>query len=343
MDSSTSEPQNVTDAAVFDETFGAVLKQAVYYSWYKGVFICVLVFAAAGITGNLLTILAYVKYEQLQSPTNLLICSQSIGDLLICLCGGPMFAAFNYTEAGQALASSNKYLCLVSLLVSLVALQSSITNILALSTERFIAVYFSLHYYNWVTDRNVKIVVVVIWAVIISINCLPLFGWNDWKSEVACMPVTVYPQLFVQSLFALPSLIFVLVSTVENFAMAVTAVRRQRSIAAAVVVPNADQQTEEAKIKSGNQFKVTKMLLLVVGCFFTAWLPWIILSSILYRVPSSWKMNGVPKGILIAFEYSKCVLGANSIANPFIYGWKNKMFRDAYYKLLGIRRTQDET
>ncbi|ELU16522.1 hypothetical protein CAPTEDRAFT_85148, partial [Capitella teleta] len=291
--------------------------------------ICDLIILAAGVPGNVLTILAYIKYEQLQSPTNLLICSQSIGDLFTCL-SGPLFAVFNYTETGQALAASNKYLCLVSLLVLFIALQSSITNILALSTERFIAVYFSLHYYNWVTERNVKIAVVAIWTVIISINCLPLVGWNDWNSKLACMPVTVYPQLFFQGLFVLPCLIFVLVSTVENFAIAVKAVRRQRSIAAAVVVPNADQQTEEAKIKSGNQFKVTKMMLLVVGCFFAAWLPWIILNSIFFSLPSSWKINGVPKGILMAFEYSKGVLVANSIVNPFIYGWKNKLFRDAY-------------
>ncbi|ELU02278.1 hypothetical protein CAPTEDRAFT_213818 [Capitella teleta] len=341
MDSSTFEPQNATGAAVFDEAFVAALKPTNFYSWYEGVLICGLVIAAVGVPGNLLTILAYTKYEQLQSPTNLLICSQSIGDLFTCLIS-PMILVFNCTEAGQALVSSNKYLCLVSLLVLFIALQSSITNILALSTERFIAVYFSLYYYNWVTDRNVKISVVAIWAVIIAINCLPLFGWNDWNSEVVCLPVTVYPQLFVQGLFVLPSLTIVLVCTVENVAIAITAVRRQRSIAAAVVVPNADQQTEEAKIKSRNQFKVTKMMLLVVGCFFTAWLPWIILNSIFYSVPSSWKMNGVPMEILIAFDYSKCVLVTNSIVNPFIYGWKNKLFRDAYYKLLGIRRAQDE-
>ncbi|ELU14981.1 hypothetical protein CAPTEDRAFT_91405 [Capitella teleta] len=333
MDNSTFEPLNVTDAAVIGET-------VVYRSWYQGVLACDLVILAAGIPGNLLTILAYFKYKQLQSPTNLLICSQSIGDLFTCLTG-PIFAVLNYTEVGQALASSNKYLCLVSLGMVLAALQSSIINILALGTERFIAVYFSLNYYNWVTDRNVQVAVVTIWTMVISINCLPVFGWNEWKPGVPCMSVNVYPQIFFQVLFIIPCMGCLLVCALENFAIAFTAVKKQRSIAAAVVVPNADQQTEEAKIKSGNQFKITKMLLLVVGCFYASWLPWIIFNCIFFSLPPPWKESGIPKWVLVANEYSKAVLVANTLVNPFIYGWKNKPFRDAYNKLLGIRKTSN--
>ncbi|ELU12776.1 hypothetical protein CAPTEDRAFT_192604 [Capitella teleta] len=127
-----------------------------------------------------------------------------------------------------------------------------------------------------------------------------------------------------------------------NHIIALMAVRKQRSIAAAVVVQNGDQQTEDANIRSGNQFKVTKMLLLVSGCFYAAWLPWIALNSLFFSLPSSWKKHGVPRGVLVAFEYSKPLVAANTIVNPFIYGWKNLLFRDAYYKLLGIKRNPNE-
>ncbi|ELU01804.1 hypothetical protein CAPTEDRAFT_120704 [Capitella teleta] len=303
--------------------------------------VCALIVVLVGIPGNLITILAYFKYDQLHSPTNLLICSQSIGDLFTCLTG-PIFVVLNYTEIGQALASSNKYLCLAGLGMVLTSLQSSIINIMALGTERFIAVYFSLNYYNWVTDRNVKIAVVAIWTVVISINCLPVFGWNVWQPGTPCMSVNVYPQIFFQVLFIIPSMGCLLVCALGNSAIAFMAIRRQRAIAAAVMAPNSNQSTEEANIKSGNEFKVTKMLLLVVGCFYASWLPWITLNSIFFSLPSSWKKNGVPKGVLVAYEYSKTVLAANTLFNPFIYGWRNKLFRDAYYKLLGIRRSEGE-
>ncbi|ELU08676.1 hypothetical protein CAPTEDRAFT_187631, partial [Capitella teleta] len=197
-----------------------------------------------------------------------------------------------------------------------------------------------LYYYNWVTDRNVKIAVVAIWTVVISINCLPIFGWTTWKPGVPCMTVNVYPQIFFQVLFIIPSMGCLLVCALGNFAIAFMAIRRQRTIAATAIASSANQQTEEAKIKSGKEFKVTKMLLLVVGCFYICWLPWIILNSVFFSSPSSWKTAGAPKEILIAYEYSKAILVANTIFNPFIYGWKNKLFRDAYYKLLGIRRTE---
>ncbi|ELU14113.1 hypothetical protein CAPTEDRAFT_189844 [Capitella teleta] len=181
MDNSTFEPLNVTDAAVIGET-------VVYRSWYQGVLACDLVILAAGIPGNLLTILAYFKYKQLQSPTNLLICSQSIGDLFTCLTG-PIFAVLNYTEVGQALASSNKYLCL-------------------------------FHYKH-------------------------------------------------------------------------SGVRHREVIAASV------------------------------------------------QFAASLERKWDPKWVLVANEYSKAVLVANTLVNPFIYGWKNKPFRDAYNKLLGIRKTSN--
>ncbi|ELU12501.1 hypothetical protein CAPTEDRAFT_214828 [Capitella teleta] len=216
MDNATLDPEAITSLVSL-----ASAERAPYYSWYTGVMICGLVVLMAGIPGNLLTILAYFKYDQLHGPTNLLICSQSIGDLFTCLTG-PIFAVLNYTVDGQALASSHKYLCLAGLGMVLAALQSSIFHILALGIERFIAVYFSLYYYNWVTDRNVKIAVVAIWTVVISINCLPIFGWTTWKPGVPCMTVNVYPQIFFQVLFIIPSMGCLLVCALGNFAIALT-------------------------------------------------------------------------------------------------------------------------
>ncbi|ELU01694.1 hypothetical protein CAPTEDRAFT_133785 [Capitella teleta] len=335
MDNITSEPlQPVTEILT-------ALKSWIFPSWYSGVIVCILVVLAAGIPGNLFTILAYFKCQQLRNPTNLLICNQSVGDLFTCL-SGYLFAVLVYTEVGQALAASHKYLCLVSLGLTVATLQSSIANILALSTDRFIAVYFSFEYYNWVTDRNVKIAVVTIWTVVISIFCLPLFGWNTWKPEAPCVSVNMYSKTFFQGLFIIPNLLGLLVCAVENFAIAFTSIRKQRSIAPMAVVVSEEQQTEEGNAKSKNQFKVTKMLLLVVGCFYAAWLPFILLNTLIFSMPTAWEKNGVPKWILIAFEYSKAFLGFNPIINPFIYGWRNVLFRKTYYKLLGIKIYQNE-
>ncbi|ELT94936.1 hypothetical protein CAPTEDRAFT_143381 [Capitella teleta] len=341
MDNTVFEPQSVTYSASLGDTVTTALKPKFFHSWTTGLFVCCLIVLAAGIPGNLLTILAYFKNQQLHNPTNILICNQSIGDFFTCVTG-PLFAILNYTKVGQALASSHKYLCLVSLALVNTVVQSSITNILALSTERFIAVYFSLRYYNWVTETNVKRAVVAIWTVVILINWIPLFFWNVWMpGGMPCMPVIVLPEIF-HIYFTIPSMTCLLICAVENMAIAFRAVRKQRSIIA-VAVQNVDQQPGEANTKSRDQFKVTKIMLLVVGCFFAAWLPWIVLVSILYRLPPSWEKYGIPTWVLVAFDYSKVFLAANTIANPFIYGWKNLLFRDAYYKLLGIKRNPNES
>ncbi|ELT95600.1 hypothetical protein CAPTEDRAFT_210525 [Capitella teleta] len=332
MDNITSEPETASNSQ-----FTGMQKPVIFYSWYHGILGTMLIILMAGIPGNVLTILAYFKEGQLRSPTNLLICSQSIGDLFTCLVG-PLFTVLIYTEIGLALTSSHKYLCVTSLALVMTSLQSSVMNIIALCSERFIAVFFSLRYYDWVTDVTVKGAVVTIWTMVILINCLPLFGLNKWKPGIVCKPEEVHPKIYFQGLVTIPIMFCLMICAMQNIAIAVMAVRKQRSISPQVSIPDEEQQADEAKIKSRNQFKVTKMLLLVVGCFYTTWLPWIVCNSIYFSLPSSWRNNGVPEWFSFLNECSALLLSTYPIVNPFIYGWKNLLFRDAYYKLLGIKR-----
>ncbi|ELU16525.1 hypothetical protein CAPTEDRAFT_90101 [Capitella teleta] len=294
----------------------------------------------AGVPGNILTIVAYCKCEHLQSPTNLLICNQSIGDLFTCITG-PLFVILNYTQAGLVLTSSHRYLCLICLASLLISLESSIFNILALSTERFIAVYIPYHYYSWVTVTRTKRVVISIWSVVVITNCLPIMGWENWTPGVPCMTIYVYPKIFFQFVFVIPCLVCLGACAIENVLIAIMAVKKQRSIAPALPV-NHDQLQEEAARKIKRQFKVTKMLLMVVGVFYITWVPYLVLNSILYSMPTSWKDRGVPEWVVILNELCKPLVVVNTITNPFIYGYKNQTFRDAYYKVLGIRNTQIE-
>ncbi|ELU17981.1 hypothetical protein CAPTEDRAFT_45276, partial [Capitella teleta] len=287
-----------------------------------------LLISGAGVPGNVLTIIAYIKHAKLWNPTNLLILSQTIGDLLTCLTG-PLYFVFNYSEAGMVVTSSYKYLCLMSLGSLMISIQSSITNILALSTERFIAVYFPYRYYSLVTDAKVKMGVGMIWTVVLVINLLPFLGLETWTPEQPCMATRVYYPLYTQAIILLPSAVCLLIAALENILIGAMTVKKQHSV---VPNDNINQPIQEAASKS--DFKVTKMLLQVVGIFFLSWVPIMTTNVVLLNAPMKWKLNGIPEWYVALNEWTKPLMLLNAIANPFIYAFKNIDYRTAYFKLL---------
>ncbi|ELT94471.1 hypothetical protein CAPTEDRAFT_213487 [Capitella teleta] len=314
-------------------------RSAIFRPWFTALMVTGLLMSAAGVPGNLLTIVAYLKHAQLRNPTNLLICSQTIGDLLTCLTG-PIFFVLNYSEAGLVLASSYKYLCLIGLGTLMLSLQSSILNILALSTERFIAVFSPYDYYSWITETKVKIAVAVIWSSVLVINFLPFFGWDTWSADGYCMATRVYSPIFSQFIYLLPCAICLLISAVQNILIGGMAAKKQRSVVPVAAQGNQESADDGAARKS--QFKVTKMLLQVVGVFYISWMPQIITNVLLINPPKSWRQNGIPEWYYFMNEWAKPAMMINTIANPFIYAFKNVHYRTAYFKILGIKNNEVE-
>jgi hypothetical protein len=99
-----------------------------------------------GIPANCLLLLAYSKFPELQSNTNLLIVSQSAADIGVLLIT-PIFNFLNYTNLGVALAARFKYICLLSIITGVVfSLWSSIINLLLLSLDRMVCIQFPFFY-----------------------------------------------------------------------------------------------------------------------------------------------------------------------------------------------------
>lgn len=134
---------------------------------------------------NILPVLAYIKYHQLQTPTNMLICNQSVADLLFSLIGN-LYEIFYYTNWGVQVVSRMKYVCLISYTFSLILLQASAANLFLLSMERFIAVIFPFKYYVWVTETAVKKILIGEWTFVILTTGLPVFGLNNWETGQEC-------------------------------------------------------------------------------------------------------------------------------------------------------------
>ncbi|ELU16331.1 hypothetical protein CAPTEDRAFT_192441 [Capitella teleta] len=327
-----SEVSTAIEAHTTDGFSPAVsTKITLYRPFFTNIMICGVLLSIAGVPGNVLTVGAYFKHAKLHNPTNLLILSQTIGDLLTCLLSF-LFFVLNYTEAGLVMISSNKYLCLLSLGSIMMALQISSTNVLALSTERFIAVFYPFKYYTWVTDVKVTVGVVMIWSTVLLFNLLPFFGWETWTPEGYCRATQVYSPVYSQCIYLLPCALCLVLSAFENILVGGMTFKKQRP-----VVPVGGDDQPEARAAPKVEFRVTKMLLQVVGIFYLSWLPPIVTTVLILNSPLSWKRDGIPEWYVALNEWSKPLILLNAIANPFIYASKNIHYKTAYCKLLGIK------
>ncbi|XP_037344747.2 trace amine-associated receptor 13c-like [Pungitius pungitius] len=100
---------------------------------------------------NLLVIISICHFRQLHSPTNLLILSLAVSDLLVGLLLMPV--EILYIEACWFLGD---ILCTAYYLVDYVITSASVANMVLISADRYIAICDPLHYPTKVTTRRVQ-------------------------------------------------------------------------------------------------------------------------------------------------------------------------------------------
>ena len=300
--------------------------------WYPAIIVWMYIPIVAGIPGNILVLRAYVKFPSLRNPTNLLIANQSVADLISCV-SGQVFVWFNYTVWGLGFASRYKYACLLCMCCITLGLWLSIVNLLALSTERLLAIAFPYQYLRWVSDASVKRVIIVLWVVLVTIISLPIFGWNSWTVGSMCMTMNVFPYIYFVYLFLLPALLVLILMAIFNIVICGIAFIVKNKVAP---MPSVGAKKEGEQATSGDS-KITRMFLMVVGVFYLSWFPYTVITTMYFAPPESWKKHGIPEWTLAAHEISKGLLVLNAAANPLIYFKTNAGFRDAFRKLTGFK------
>ena len=325
----------------------------IYRDWYPAIVVWMYMYVFGGIPGNFLLLLGYIKDPGLHTPTNSFICSQSAADLATCLTS-QMFIIMNYTKAGLKVAITNKAFCLFALSTPLFSLLTSLTSLLILSIERFIAVVFPYHYYSVVTDRSARIVITAKWVTILVIMIMPVLGWNVSQPGNHCMSMKVYPREFFMFLYLLPSLLMIISMTILHTVITVIAVYKSKMVPQPAVnnIPlstinldnNQDQPTPDnekqtscfgaqkpkKKTKSDQNYKTTKTFLKVVTVFYLSWLPYIILTTLTFLNPSLQKN---PEWFVVLHEVCKALLALNGVCNPFIYAKGNFRWNKVLWKV----------
>uniref|UniRef100_A0A672FAP3 Trace amine associated receptor 1 n=1 Tax=Salarias fasciatus TaxID=181472 RepID=A0A672FAP3_SALFA len=272
--------------------------------------ICVILYIFLGslsvltICGNLLVIASIVYFKQLHTPTNYLILSLAVADLLVGVVVFPFSMAFTVTSC----LYHEGLFCKIRDSFDVTLCTSSILNLCCISIDRYYAVCQPLLYKTKINAQVTLTMILLSWGISVLIGIgIIVAGFSQGTCEEMCsVDVVVANTMGPVFSFYFPAVIMVCI----YLKIFLVAQRQVNSIHNSKL-----QSTKSAASKM--ERKATKTLAIVMGVFLLCLTPYficVLLSTVIVYLtePLNW------------FAMS------NSMFNPFIYAFFYKWFRTAF-------------
>ncbi|KAG9282306.1 trace amine-associated receptor 1-like [Astyanax mexicanus] len=296
--------------------YPVLLKVALYLFFSLVVILTVL--------GNLFVIITILHFKQLHTPTNFLVLSLAVTDLLL---GGfvmpPCMLRTVETCWYLGTAFCKKHASVVIMLAT-----ASIINLSFISIERYYAVCKPLMYHSTITSFVTLIMILICWSVSISVGFVIIFlelnlpGVEDFyyeniECEGSCVLLQSKTSSTSSSLF---SFYFPGIVMLSIYLKIFRVAQKQ-----AKSIQDTKSKNSVQKI-SKEERKATKTLAVILGVFLSLLTPFFICNVINPFIAFS-----VPPVLYDAFAWIGLM---NSTCNPIVYAFFYKWFRKAFRIIL---------
>ncbi|XP_050995387.1 trace amine-associated receptor 13c-like [Labeo rohita] len=281
------------------------------------------------ILGNLVVIISIAHFKQLQTPTNILVMSLALADLLL----GLVVMPFSMIRSVDGCWYYGDAFCLLHSTFDLFLTSVSIFHLIFIAIDRHQAVCYPLQYPTRITIPVAWVMVMISW----SMAALYSYGLVYSKANVEGM------DEFIESIYCLGScalhfnalwsvldtlLTFFLPCSVMIGLYARIFVVAKKHIR---IIGEANQHENENMFKTSrrSERKAAKTLGVVVGAFILCWLPFFINS-----IMDPYINFSTPFILFDAFGW----LGyMNSTINPIIYGLFYPWFRKTLSLIITLK------
>ena len=265
--------------------------------------------------GNILTIIAILKFKHLRTKTNALVCSLSFGDLFV---GISLIPDVTYVMLEKYKKDDSIDMIIIFGIIQTGYLVS-VAHIACIASERYIFVMYPLRYHSLMTVKVIKLLLCICWIV-------PFLLGLTYVAVIKCLGSEYFMYFEIVA-----SILHVLVGLIASFVytriLLVVAEQQKRIIAEQNAVT---KDTGRSKINTAsNQHKSTLALGMVVIAYVLLWSPVCITTILEYF--SSLPGN---ETFEICSEIAYILSSSNSAINCIIYTWKSTLFRKAYISLL---------
>ncbi|XP_037403351.1 trace amine-associated receptor 13c-like [Pygocentrus nattereri] len=261
--------------------------------------------------------------KELHTPTNLLILSLAVADLLVGLIVMPV----KIMELIDSCWYLGKLGCCVLSVINALLLSASLCNLVLIAVDRYIAVTDPLLYSMRITVCKMSMMIILGWSFCL-LFVIMYFNDNLLPSQVStrcygeCIMVIKLSWLIVDLVvcFLTPcSVILVLYSTIFCVAR-----RQARAVRA---VRNGASKKHEAKLSNSSETKAAKTLGIIVFVYLACWIPFYV-SSLSVESDASKSI------VWTVLAWLLCI---NSSVNPLIYAIFYPWFRESAKYILSCR------
>ncbi|XP_056323526.1 trace amine-associated receptor 13c-like [Danio aesculapii] len=262
---------------------------------------------------NLLVIISISHFRQLHTPTNMIVLSLAVADLIVGLIVIPLMG-IRYIESCWYFGET---FCFLFLFIIFMVVTASLGNLVFVSVDRYIAVSDPLRYTVRVTTDRIVICIVINWLCCGVYSFIILYNTVFYSKTLdRCYGhCTIFFKFehFVTDLivtFVAPSCVIMSIY-VKIFCVA----KHQAKVVNSVTGVSKSQQ------------KAGKTLGIVVMVFFMCWIPYYIVTLI--------EGNEVTESVEL--NVTCWILYMNSCMNPLIYSLFYKWFRISAKHILTLR------
>ncbi|XP_043076116.1 trace amine-associated receptor 1-like [Puntigrus tetrazona] len=279
------------------------------------------------ILGNLLVIITVIHFKQLHTPTNYLILSLAVADLLV---GGVVMPP-SMLRSIETCWYLGDLFCKIHSSLDVTLCTASILNLCIISLDRYYAICYPFQYHSKMTSLATLVMIIICWTVsaalgfgmiFMELNILGIedFYYENVDCDGKCLVFQSREAATVMSLacFYVPAFVMLCVYL--------------KILHAAQLQVQAIQSVNSEFKKEG---KATKTLAIVMGVFLTFWIPFFICNLldpyIGYSVPP------------LLFDLFLWVGYYNSTCNPIVYAFFYSWFRHAFRVILSGRIFQSNS
>ncbi|XP_015372967.1 PREDICTED: neuropeptide FF receptor 2-like [Diuraphis noxia] len=298
---------------------------AVYCFAYTMVFL-------VGLVGNLLVVSVVCRSPRMRNVTNYFIVNLAVADILVLVFCLPATLLSNI-YVPWILGS---WMCKIVPYVQGVSVAASVYSLIAVSVDRFLAIWYPLK--CQITTRRARYIICVIWLVstTITIPWALFFDmvaiFKDAPSLELCLEV--WPDYLDGNLYFLLGnlgLCYVVPTVAISLCYVMIWVKVWRR-----TIPTDNKCARMERIQQQSKVKVVKMLAMVVVLFVASWMP---LYAIFARIKLGgrlvpWEEDFLP----VATPIAQWLGASNSCINPVLYAFFNRKFRRGFTAVLQSRR-----
>lgn len=265
-----------------------------------------MIFSAAGTIGNVVVCVVIIANRDLLIVTNYFIFSLAIADLLVCTIAQPMYVAYILGfEDGKFIAIRRVF--------TFVSVLSSVSNLWAVTVDRFLAISSPLKYTQRLSIRRVNILLVLIWGTAITL------GIMAGLVRIARMIAQFLSMIMTSCIVPLYIRIFLVA-------------RRHAKLITHQMTYFNRMQFAAIQIRKERENIAAKTVGTVLLIFALCWLPIEIVPFVYQSDPEIGKD---------AFVWVNTLALCSSALNPLVYSLKMESFRRKVRKVLQINLLND--